>query len=92
MLGTWERSATMDPNMVGMATAGGGRDLIDIVLIVWFILAGLSVTHVADDAFANNPELTVMKWGWILVTLYTGPVGATLYYYSCNYARIVPWQ
>ena len=74
----------MDPNMTGMATAGGGRDLLDIVLIAWFILAGLSAAYVAGDAFANNPELAVMKWGWILVTLYTGPVGAALYILSCK--------
>ncbi len=74
----------MDPNMAGMATSGGGRDLLDIVLIIWFILAGLSAAYVAGDAFANNPELTVMKWGWILVTLYTGPVGAALYILSCK--------
>ncbi len=73
----------MDPNMPGMATAGGGG-LIDGVLIIWFLLAGLSAAYVAGDAFANNPELTVMKWGWILVTLYTGPVGAALYILSCK--------
>ena len=57
--------------------------MIDVVLIVWFILVGLSTLYVAWDAFASNPELTVMKWGWILVTLYTGPVGAALYVLSC---------
>ena len=74
----------MDPNMPGMAMSGGGVTLIDTVLIVWFVLSGLSAAYVAGDAFANNPELTVMKWGWILVTLYTGPIGAALYILSCK--------
>jgi len=34
--------------------------------------------YLAYDAFTQNPELTVMKWGWILVTLYIGPIGAAL--------------
>ena len=57
---------------------------IDLVLLVWFALTALSVAYVAWDAYRNNPELTVMKWGWVLVTLYTGPVGMTLYILSCK--------
>jgi hypothetical protein len=60
---------------------------IDVVLIVWFVLTGLSVAYVAYDAYFNNPELTVMKWGWVLVTLYTGPIGAGLYVLSCQEPR-----
>jgi hypothetical protein len=58
--------------------------MIDTTLIVWFILTGLSVAYVAWDALTRNPELTVMKYGWILVTLYTGPIGAALYVLSCQ--------
>lgn len=61
-----------------------GSGWIDAVLIVWFILTGISVLYVAWDAIKNNPELKVMKWGWILVTLYTGPIGAALYVLSCK--------
>ncbi|HAN64588.1 MAG TPA: copper oxidase [Rhizobiales bacterium] len=50
----------------------------------WFALTGLSVACVAWDSFTRNPELTVMKYGWVLVTLYTGPVGAALYVLSCE--------
>lgn len=52
---------------------------IDYLLFVWFILAGLSTLYVAWDQFRNNPEPVVMKWGFILVTLYLGPVGLLLY-------------
>lgn len=57
---------------------------VDVVLLVWFSLTALSVAYVAWDAWKNNPELTVMKWGWILVTAYTGPVGLFLYILSCK--------
>jgi FtsP/CotA-like multicopper oxidase with cupredoxin domain len=51
----------------------------DYLLIVWFLLAGLATAYVAFDQFRNNPEPTVMKWGFILVTLYLGPLGLLLY-------------
>jgi FtsP/CotA-like multicopper oxidase with cupredoxin domain len=52
---------------------------IDYLLVVWFILSGVSTAYVAWDQFRNNPEPTVMKWGFILVTLYMGPLGLLLY-------------
>ena len=58
--------------------------MIDGALVVWFILTAISVAYVAYDAFRNNPELTVMRWGWLLVTAYTGLLGASLYVLSCK--------
>jgi len=58
--------------------------VIDAALLIWFILTGLSVAYVAWDAFTRNPELTVMKYGWVLVTLYAGPIAAALYVLSCQ--------
>jgi hypothetical protein len=52
---------------------------IDYFLLVWFVLAGLSTAYVAWDQFRNNPEPVVMKWGFVLVTLYMGPIGLLLY-------------
>lgn len=57
---------------------------IDLILAVWFGLTALSVAYVAWDAITRNPEMKVMKWGWLLVTLYTGPVGAALYVLACQ--------
>jgi FtsP/CotA-like multicopper oxidase with cupredoxin domain len=34
---------------------------------------------VAWDQFHGNPEPVVMKWGFVLVTLYMGPIGLLLY-------------
>src|SRR6266536_225416 len=48
---------------------------IDAVLLGWFALTVVSVAYVAYDAWHNNPELTVLKWGWALLTLYLDPVG-----------------
>ena len=51
----------------------------DYFLVAWFVLAAASTIYVAVDQFQNNPEPTVMKWGFILVTLYMGPFGLLLY-------------
>jgi FtsP/CotA-like multicopper oxidase with cupredoxin domain len=52
---------------------------IDWFLAVWFTLAVASTAYVAYDQFRRNPEPAVMKWGFVLVTLYTGPLGLLLY-------------
>ncbi|NKI97166.1 DUF4396 domain-containing protein [Rhizobacter sp. SG703] len=52
---------------------------VDYFLVAWFVLAGLSTAYVAWDQFRHNPEPVVMKWGFVLVTLYMGPIGLLLY-------------
>ena len=52
---------------------------IDVFVGVWLLLALLSAVYVGVDQFRNNPEPAVMKWGFILVTLYMGPIGLLLY-------------
>jgi hypothetical protein len=58
--------------------------VIDVALLSWFVLTGLAVTYVAWDVFTNTPQPVIMTWGWLLLTLYTGPVGAVLYVLSCQ--------
>ncbi len=70
--------------MIDLPTGLGPVPLIDMVLIGWFALTAISVAYVAWDAYFNNPELTVMKWGWVLVTLYLGPIALFLYILSCK--------
>jgi hypothetical protein len=53
------------------------------VMLLWFVLTGLSVVFVAVD-IRGTPESTVLKWGFVLVTLYTGPIGAFLYVLGCR--------
>jgi hypothetical protein len=52
---------------------------IDYFLVAWFLIAFTSTAYVAWDQFRNNPEPVVMKWGFILVTVYLGPLGLLLY-------------
>ena len=52
---------------------------IDYLVDIWIAIALLSTAYVAYDQFRHNPEATVMKWGFVLVTLYMGPVGLLLY-------------
>ena len=52
---------------------------IDIFVYAWLIVAGLSAAYVAWDQFSGNPEPSVMKWGFVLITIYMGPIGLLLY-------------
>lgn len=54
---------------------------IDFVLIGWLLLIVASLVYVVLDT-RKNPEATVMKWGWALVTLYMGPIAVGLYILS----------
>jgi FtsP/CotA-like multicopper oxidase with cupredoxin domain len=52
---------------------------LDIFVHAWLVVAILSAAYVAWDQFRGNPEPVVMKWGFVLVTLYMGPIGLLLY-------------
>ncbi|TYZ07239.1 DUF4396 domain-containing protein [Hymenobacter lutimineralis] len=56
----------------------------EYLLWIWFALTALSVAYVAWDLFTSTPEMKVMKYGWVLVTLYTGPIGLIIYWFSCR--------
>lgn len=53
------------------------------IMILWFTLTALSVLFVAID-IRSTPESPVLKWGFILLTVYTGPIGAFLYVLGCR--------
>ncbi len=53
------------------------------IMFLWFVLTGLSVLFVAVDII-RTPESPVLKLGFILLTAYTGPVGAFLYVLGCR--------
>jgi hypothetical protein len=57
--------------------------MLDGVMLLWFVLAAVSVLFVAID-IRNTPESPVLKWGFVLVTAYTGVVGAFLYVLGCR--------
>lgn len=53
------------------------------VMLLWFILTGLSVVYVAVD-IRQTPEDSVMKWGFVIITAFIGPFGAFLYVLGCR--------
>jgi hypothetical protein len=57
--------------------------MLDGVILLWFVLAALAVAFVAID-ICNTPESPVLKWGFVLLTAYTGVVGAFLYVLGCR--------
>ena len=57
--------------------------LLDGVILLWFILVALSLLFVAID-IRSTPESPIMKWAFILLTAYTGPIGAFLYVLGCR--------
>lgn len=53
-------------------------------MIVWFTLTALSVVFVIWDSLFNGVTSWVQRVAWILVTVYTGPVGAFFYLLACR--------
>jgi hypothetical protein len=45
--------------------------MLDGVMLLWFLLATASLLFVAID-IRGTPESPVMKWGFVLLTAYTG--------------------
>lgn len=58
--------------------------MLDGVLLLWFVLTGGSVLFVVYDSITNTPTSWVQKLAWILVTVYTGPVGLFVYLLACR--------
>ncbi len=57
----------------------GALAWIDVVLLGWFTLMIVSVAYIAWDVFTKTPENTVIKWAWVLTSLYMGPIALALY-------------
>ena len=45
--------------------------MLEGVMLLWFILAALALLFVAID-IRTTPESPVLKWGFVLLTAYTG--------------------
>jgi hypothetical protein len=57
--------------------------MLDGVMLLWFILATAAVLFIAVE-IRTTPESPVLKWGLVLVTAYTGVIGAFLYVLGCR--------
>jgi hypothetical protein len=53
------------------------------VMLMWFLLTALSLLFVVID-IRTMPIHRVIKWGFILLTVYMGPFGAFLYVLGCR--------
>ena len=52
--------------------------MLNGVMLPWFLLTTAVVIFVAID-IRNTPESPVLEWGFVLLTAFTGPLGAFLY-------------
>ncbi|MFC8717563.1 DUF4396 domain-containing protein [Kitasatospora sp. NPDC057198] len=57
--------------------------LLDGVMLLWFLQVAIAVLFVAID-IRRTPEATVMKWGFVVITAFSGLFGALLYVLSCR--------
>ncbi|MCP4002481.1 MAG: DUF4396 domain-containing protein [Gammaproteobacteria bacterium] len=57
--------------------------MLNGVMLLWFILTGMSVLFVVVD-IRTTPEAVVLKWGFVILTLFTGPFGAFFYLLGCR--------
>jgi hypothetical protein len=57
--------------------------MLDGVMLLWFVLTAAGVLFVAVD-IRTTPESPVLKWGFVLLCIYTGPIGAFLYVLGCR--------
>jgi hypothetical protein len=53
------------------------------VMLLWFILTGLSFAFVVFD-IPNTPEDPIMKWAFVILVVFTGPLGAFFYVLGCR--------
>ncbi len=58
--------------------------MLDGILLLWYVLTAASLLILVWDLVTNTPMLGVMKLAWVLVTLYTGPIGLVVYVLSCR--------
>jgi len=57
--------------------------MIDGVLLVWFVLAALSLVFVAIDV-RRTPAHPVVRWAFVILAAFTGPLGAFFYVLGCR--------
>jgi glucan phosphoethanolaminetransferase (alkaline phosphatase superfamily) len=57
--------------------------MLDGVMLLWFVLTAAALLFVAID-IRTTPESPVLKWGFVLLTAYTGVIGAFLYVLGCR--------
>ncbi|MCX2934537.1 DUF4396 domain-containing protein [Mycobacterium sp. CVI_P3] len=58
--------------------------MLDGAMLLWWILTVPSFLFVVVDIWRTTPESNVLKWAFVIITLFTGPIGAFLYVLGCR--------
>ena len=58
--------------------------MLDGAMLLWWILTIPSLLFVSIDIFRTTPAAAVMKWAFVILTAFTGPVGAFFYALGCR--------
>ncbi len=57
--------------------------MVEGIMLVWFVLTGLSLAFIIID-IPKTPESVVLKWAFIILVAFTGPLGAFFYVFGCR--------
>jgi hypothetical protein len=58
--------------------------MLDGVMLMWWILTIPSFLFVVTDIWRTTPESPVLKWAFVILTAFTGPLGAFFYVLGCR--------
>lgn len=58
--------------------------MIEGILLLWYLLTAGALLFLVYDMTTRTPLPGVMKLAWVLIILYTGPIGLFLYLLSCR--------
>ncbi|MFZ0227569.1 MAG: DUF4396 domain-containing protein [Mycobacterium sp.] len=58
--------------------------MLDGVMLLWWILTIPSFLFVVIDIWRTTPESVVLKWAFVILTAFTGPLGAFFYVLGCR--------
>lgn len=53
-------------------------------MLMWWILTIPSLLFVVIDIWRTTPESAVLKWAFVILTAFTGPLGAFFYVLGCR--------
>jgi Domain of unknown function (DUF4396) len=58
--------------------------MLDGVMLLWWILTVPSFLFVVIDIWRTTPESPVLKWAFVILTAFTGPLGVFFYVVGCR--------
>lgn len=58
--------------------------MLDGVMLLWWVLTIPSFLFVVIDIWRTTPESVVLRWAFVILTAFTGPLGAFFYVLGCR--------